>query len=228
MKAQLRRGLSIACLGLLLGASALAAPADWNGIWVPIKPPAALRTDAGKLPPLLPEARKLYDQRVAARKAGDASFDGTTRCQPPGIPRAYAMGTPFEIQVEDRFVYMLFEFNRLLRVIELDISHDRQAQFAPYYFGWAVGKWQGETLVVDDILFNDTTLLDAAGLPHSLDMHVTERWQLEGKQLTASFTIDDPAFYSEPWTTRLTFKRAPRGTLIKEDVCLERLNLIRR
>lgn len=227
MSAAWARG-AMASVWTVLVAPAMAA--DLTGVWQAVAPAAALRTEQGQVPPLLPEAKQTYEQHLAARKTGKAAdFDGTLHCQPPGIPRAYLMGMPFEIQQEDKFVYFLFQWNRLIRVVDLDVTHEQQSQFAPYYFGWSVGRWQQNVLTTDVVLFEDSTVLDAAGLPHSMDLHLTERWTLsaDGKSLEARITFEDPAMYSAPWSTRVRFKRAPAGTEIREDVCLERLGIVK-
>jgi hypothetical protein len=222
-------------LGCALGRVAVArdvadaaATARFNGVWLTANVTKPLLTDAGNPPPLLPEAKKIYEAHLAARQAGQLSFDGTSVCQPPGLPRVYQSGMPFEIQVEEKFVHFLYQWGRNNRVVELNTTHDQQAQFAPYYFGWATGEWQGGALTIDSVLFNDSTLLDYSGLPHSIDMHLLERWSIstDGRLLTAKFTIDDAANYSAPWSTTLRLKRAPDGTEIQEDICLERLKLV--
>jgi hypothetical protein len=214
----------LAVCGLLLALPALAAP-DFTGIWQASQSATVLRTIDGKLPPLKPEAQQLYQQRLTARKAGDTRFDNTTRCQPPGLPRSYFMGMPFEIQQETASVYVFFQWNRLFRAIDMNIPHDKQNLYAPLYNGFATGSWEQDTLVIDTVLFNDTTLLDAAGLPHSMDMNLVERWQLskDGKTIHARFTITDPEFYSAPWSFTAQFKRLPKDSIIQEDVCLERM-----
>jgi hypothetical protein len=218
----------------LFGSEGIAAAAkpgsvpDLNGVWTAVESPSAFKTTAGKLPPLLPEAKKLYEANIASRKASKKDFDGTARCQAPAMPRALIMGMPFEIQQEPNQVHFLFQWNRLFRSVELNITHEQQNAFAPYFFGWSVGKWDGGALKIDSVLFDDTTVLDEAGLPHSMDLHLTETWALAGdsKTLNASFTFEDPAYYSAPWTTTLRFKRLPAGTEAKEDICLERLGLV--
>jgi hypothetical protein len=215
---------------LALSTTALSAAVDFSGVWLTERPVDTLLTDQGAIPPLLPEARQAYDKRVLARQRGDTSFDPTTQCQPPGLTRAFFMRMPIEIQQEDRYLYVNYQWNRLFRVIELGITHEQQNLYAPTYFGWGVGRWEADALVIDSVLFNDTTLLDAAGLPHSMDMHVIERWQLQdkGSRIAITVTIDDPQSYSAPWSFSTRLRRAPAGTEIQEDICLERLNLIRR
>lgn len=220
--------LAVAGSAALAVASAAAA-GDLNGVWQTVEKGGALKADGGKLPPLNAEGRKLYDEHVAARKGGKPAWDGTRQCQPPGIPRVYTMGMPFEIQQESKRLYFLYQWNRFFRSVDLDLTHAQQAQFAPYYFGWGTGAWDGKKLDIDGILFDDTTTLDDAGLPHSMDMHLTEQWtpSADGKSLTARFTIDDSTYYTAPWSTTLHFKRAPAGTEIHEDVCLERLGIVK-
>lgn len=206
-----------------------AATPDFTGVWQAASAPVALKTLDGKVPPMLPEAAKLYQERVAARKAGDTSFDNTTRCQPPGLPRAYFMG-PFEIQQEEKFLYVLFQWNRLFRAVDMGITHDEQNMYAPAYFGFATGSWDKDALVIDTVLHNDMTILDAAGLPHSMDLHLVERWTLDksGNSIEVQITVEDPAYYSAPWSFKTRFKRMPAGTEIQEDVCLERIGAVKR
>lgn len=224
-----RRAALMATLLVTAVANAAALRPDFTGVWIVEKPMDALRTMEGKLPPLLPEARAVYDSRVAARKRGDASFDLTLQCQPPGLPRIYDMRMPIEIQQEERLLAMNFQWNRLFRIVDLGITHEQQQQYAPTFFGWSTGNWDGDTLVIDSVLFNDTTLLDAAGLPHSMDMRVTERWRLVngGRGAEVEVTIEDAGYYASPWTYRLRMRKAPSRTEIQEDVCLERRGLVK-
>ena len=91
--------IRFACIALpllALAAQAQAAPDLNGGTWMPVKPPAALRTVDGKLPPMLPASRKVYEQHVTQRRSGDLSFDGMERCLPPGLPRLLTQPQPFE------------------------------------------------------------------------------------------------------------------------------------
>ena len=204
-------------------AAATAAPPDLTGVWRALDPPQALRTSDGKLPPLLPAAQQVYEQHIAARKVGDESFDDTWSCKPPGLPRALSMGL-FEILQGPGQIFFLFEWNREVRTIDVGISHHEQNMYAPTYFGFSIGTWSGDTLTVDTEGFNDTTILDAAGLPHSEELHLVERYRLAnaGRTLTALISIEDPKTYARPWETALTFRKQPGEVQIQEDVCLER------
>jgi len=211
-------------LMVLAGAQLANAAPNLNGLWQTVKPPEALRTLNGGLPPMLPAAKELYEQNLAARQRHDLTFDNTVRCQPPGLPRIYLEGMPFEIQQQDDAIYVLYQWNRLFRVIEMNIGHDQQNIYGPTFLGFAVGHWEAAALVIDTIGFNDTTLLDNAGLPHSEDLHVTERWKLEhdGQRIDVLVTVEDAHTFTAPWQFRLQFRKLPASADIHEDVCLER------
>ena len=207
---------------LVVSVGAAAEPTLNGGTWQAVDPPQALRTVQGKEPPLLPQARAIYQQNIAARKAGKLDFDGTEKCLAPGIPRLLTM-TPgaFEFLQRPEQIVMTYEWNRLVRVIDMNVPQHEPA--GPTYAGQSVGRWEGNTLVIDSVGFNDTTLLDNTGLPHSDQLHVIERYtpSADGKGMTARITVEDPKTFSKPWDTTLTFKHDPKGQ-IREDVCLER------
>jgi predicted SnoaL-like aldol condensation-catalyzing enzyme len=208
---------------IVIPAAVASAPPDLNGVWSAADPQQALHTTDGKLPPLLPAAQLVYEQHIAARKAGDESFDITSSCKPPGLPRALSMGR-FEILQEPSQIFFLFEWNREVRMIDIGISHHEQNIYAPTYFGFSVAAWSGATLTVDTVGFNDTTILDAVGLPHSEELHLIEHYRLEdaGRTLRALISIDDPKTYARPWEIVMTFRKQPQEAQIQEDVCLER------
>jgi hypothetical protein len=95
------------------------------------------------------------------------------------------------------------------------------ADIDPAFMGESVGRWDGNTLVIETIGFNDKTVLDRDGMPHSKAMRVTERLRLidDGKRLENLVTIDDPQTFSEPWTTRVVLDRKPKVRL-KEYNCV--------
>jgi hypothetical protein len=207
-------------------AEAASAHADLSGIWKAIHPSALLQTTDGQPPPLLPAARKVYEANLAARKAGDTSFDTTTRCMPPSIPRAFVLSS-FRIMPQPTLVAFLFEWNHRYRPVYLGAAHESDVNGYEEYFGDAVGIWKGNDLVVDSVGISTTTLLDDA-LPHSEKLHVIERYRLanDRRALEVELTIDDPDTFSKSWTTRLRFVKQPRNTELKEDVCVNRVGLV--
>lgn len=204
-------------------ASAATAP-DLSGFWKPAAQADSLRTTSGEAPPLNAAAKKTYEQRLAAAKTGDRSFDNALQCRPPGVPRLMAE-SPFEIGQTDKEVVFLYQWNRLQRLVELRAHNDFDHVY-PYYLGHPAGRWQGDTLVIDSVDFNDDTALDASGLPHSDALHVVERLRLkDASTLVDTITIEDGKTFTRQWETTLTYTRLPANTRLDQDVCVERLGL---
>jgi len=194
---------------------------DLTGAWFIVNPPHALKTADGSSPPLTPSARKIYEQHLAEAKRGDrAAFDGTTRCLPPGLPRLMLNKEPFEILQRPKVIYFVSEDNRLPRRAYLNEKLPDDPD--PLWLGYSVARWDGRTLVVDSAGFNDETVLDDAGLPHSEGLHLTERYTLshDGRHLAAEFTIEDSKDYTRPWTAKAEYVRRP-GYEIPAQICMD-------
>jgi hypothetical protein len=89
--------------------------------------------------------------------------------------------------------------------------------------GYPVGKWDGETLVIETTGIAGETVLDAMGLPHSEEMLLTERLRaLPDGRLEVRFTIKDEAFYTRPWEAVMTYRRT-QGDSVVDDVCPDRI-----
>jgi hypothetical protein len=221
-------GFGLLCALTLAGPS-LAGPAlvgpNLAGMWRRTGPePLAVLTAEGKAPPLKPDAKKVYLQRLAERKSGKLTDLVEDACLPPGTPRIMWSAQPFLILQAPRKVTLVHEFRHVLRHIYLGEDLPKLDDLDLLYGGTSAGRWDGDALVVQTAGFNDKTWLDRAGLPHSEAMKVTERLRLVsgGKLLEDRVTIDDPEHYAAPWTTVVTYRRAP-GVDLKEDVCAEKL-----
>lgn len=89
----------------------------------------------------------------------------------------------------------------------------------PTWFGYSVGKWEGDTLVVETTGFNEESWLDDGGHPHSDALHVTERFRRSNfGNMDIQFTIDDPKAYTKPWTATVRFQLLADTELI-ENIC---------
>jgi hypothetical protein len=207
----------------LAGAACAQSPPNFAGTWrlaEPFEP--AMKTIDGKLPPMKPAAKKLYDQRIAERKAGKTK-DNIEACLPPGTPRIMWQQGPFMLLQQPKKVTIVHEFQHTLRHIYLDEKLPEGDDVNFFYGGDSVGRFEGDTLVVESNGFNDQTQLDTAGLPHSPEMRVTERLRLLDKDtLENRVTITDPANYTAPWTARVTYRRDDAAEL-KEDICAIKL-----
>jgi hypothetical protein len=173
-------------------------------------------------PPFQPWAEELLKKRdfENIHHDPDSAVDPTERCIPPGIPRTMLQPFPWEIvQARDRIV-MIFEYQSLVRQIFMD-GRGHPKGLGPTYMGHSIGKWEGNTLVVDTVGFNDKTWLDPMGLPHTDALHVIERIRrVDHDTLDDQYTIDDSKAYTKPWTATRIFK-LKRDWQIQEYVCAE-------
>jgi hypothetical protein len=136
-------------------------------------------------------------------------------CDPPGIPRIYPYPWEFTILQTKDVVYMLFEFTRTWRSIAINRDHPKDPD--PTWLGDSVGHYEGGTLVVDTIGFNEKTWLDQTGYPHSSQLHLVERMRTSDPDtLEIAITADDPKAYTQKVTGKRLFKRtdSPMGETI--------------
>jgi hypothetical protein len=153
-------------------------------------------------------------------KAGPQKDTLVVLCIPPGVPRVWTEPYPFEIITLPQRVLIIYEYQHLIRQIYTD-GRDHPKDLTPTYMGNSVGKWEGNTLVVDTIGFNDKTWIDGTKHPHSDALHVVERIQRVGHEiLKVDITIDDPKTYVKPWMAQRIFDLKP-GWEISEQVCEE-------
>jgi len=206
-----------------------AAPqTDLSGVWI-LHPPSGSSAFSNfafneEGPPMTPWAEAKY--RIAKpvfgpnKKPVKDSNDPVYGCFPPGVPRIYLHRRPMEIIQLSNEVIMMFEYARLVRHIYTDgRPHDKFLD-PPLWMGDSIGKWEGDTLVVDVIGFNDKTWLDRIGHPHSDALHVVERIRrVDHGTLEDDITIDDPKAYKKPWTIQSTFELQPGVGIDWEAVC---------
>jgi hypothetical protein len=214
--------LSLLVSGALsLAGTVQAAQPDLTGVWVITQRVDALRTLEGAPPPLNEAARAVYAQHRSAAARGDYAFDGLTRCLPPGLPRLMLMHEPFEILQKPKVIYFLHQLNRLPRRAYVDEQLPTDAD--PHYLGYSVAHWDGDALVVESSGFEEGTMLDNSGLPHSDALHLTERYELskDGRQLHARFTIEDPKTFTQPWSAQVDYIKRP-GYEIPEETCADK------
>jgi hypothetical protein len=150
--------------------------------------------------------------------------DPVMTCQPLGNPR---QGPPRRIvQSANDIIFFYTQYadggggNNEYRIIPTDgRKHDEQKAIEATYYGYTVGNWEGDTLVLDSISFVDTTWLSRGGFFHSDQMHVIEKLKRKGNQILYEVTVDDPEVLVEPWvmTPRvLTVSNFPDAGLISE------------
>ena len=146
--------------------------------------------------------------------------DPTSQCLPAGLPRTVMLGLfPQQIVQTPTQIIMLYEYMNVFRVIPLNAKHPDD--IIPSYTGNSVGRWDGDTLVVDVIGFNDKTWLAGTGTFHTDALHITERFtRVDKDQINYEVTMDDPNVLTKPWTLRSTLMLR-EGTRLEEYVCAE-------
>jgi hypothetical protein len=139
---------------------------------------------------------------------------------PPGVPRTETTPYPWRvIQTADRVIIIYEGGAHVWREIFTDgRGHDDNVEQT--WLGDSIGKWDGDTLVVDTVGFNDRSWLDAAGHPHTDALHVIERYRrLDLGHMEIEITIDDPKAYTKSWTVK-THPQLLHGELM-EYICQE-------
>jgi hypothetical protein len=172
--------------------------------------------NTNEAPPYKPEAEE-QRQYFLSRQGID---DPMARCLLTGVPRINFRPLPFEIvQLPDR-VIMLYEIHHAFRIIPTDgRPHPDDAE--PSYLGESIGRWEGDTFVVDVTSFNTNTWLTGVGTIHTEDLRVTERYTRDSfDTIRYEATMEDPAVLTRPWTLRETFRLRP-GERIREYECIE-------
>jgi hypothetical protein len=173
-------------------------------------------------PPLTPWGQARLD--AARPLVGPKAIPGeenspTLRCDPDGPPKVLNHPNPFEIvQIPGR-VFMFFEEQHIWRTIWAD-GRALPKDPDPSYLGYGVGKWEGDTFVVETIGFNDKVWADAYGDPRSEQTHLTERYRrLNHDTLELQVTIDDPKSYTKPWVSPPKLHKLESGWEIAEWFC---------
>ena len=125
----------------------------------------------------------------------------------PGVPRVMYMPFPFQIIQTPKYVSIVSEYSRALRIIYTDGSPHPKGPIE-FWMGDSRGRWEGETLVVDAIHFNDQTWFDRAGNFHSEALHLVERFTLFGPDhINYEVTVEDPKVFTRPWKMSMPIYR---------------------
>jgi len=162
-----------------------------------------------------PWAREVY----AKRSIGFAKDSPDSNCLPPG-PNAGLFGMEPVKFVQTKNLLLLLYEGAPTRQVFLD-GRPLPKDPSPTWMGYSVGHFEGDTLVIDTIGYNDRTWLDITGHPHTEALHVVERFtRLNTGAMKLEMTFDDPKTYSRPWTINVDIGLAPDTELL-EFVCNE-------
>jgi len=125
----------------------------------------------------------------------------------PGVPRMMYMPFPFQIAQTPKYVAIVSEYSRAMRIVYTDGSQHPEGHI-DFWLGDSRGRWEGETLVVDVIHFNGETWFDKAGNFHSEALHLVERFTLLGPDhINYEVTVEDPKVFTRPWKMSMPLYR---------------------
>jgi hypothetical protein len=177
--------------------------------------PAGIGVVVGNEIPYKPEAlakrRENYQNRATA--------DPETKCYLPGVPRIMYMPYPFEIFQKPQQITMLFEYVHATRLIYTNGSSHPPGHI-DWWMGDSRGRWEGDTLVVDNVHFNADTWFDRAGNHHSEELHLVERFTLlDRDHINYEVTVEDPKVFTRPWQMSMIVyrHREPNVQLLEYD-----------
>jgi len=194
------------------GAASVKALVENTAVKIPMNDDGLLLNiaDADKVAPFKPWAKAVYEQRQRSLLKDDPF----ARCLPPGGPRQFH--TPYGFQFVEqpelgRILVLLGGGDRNWRVIYTDGRPVGQAaELVLSYYGTSVGRWEGDTLVVESVGFNERFWMTNGGLPHTEALHLTERFSRpDFNTLKYEVTVDDPRTYTRPWSGGWAIKWVP-------------------
>jgi hypothetical protein len=203
-------------------AHAAGAMPDLSGIYWATEYHAKIEPVGGGELPFTEAGRAVYEANMAGLADGSKVDPARKFCTPDGPARALATPYPFEIvQAPPGQVMILYEVNHQIRIVQLDepLPDFSEVVAYPWHNGHSVGHYEGETLVVESIGFNEFTFLDATGTPHSDELVATERWRKTSpEELEVVITIHDPVYYTRDWDARFVYPKRD-DVRIQDYVC---------
>jgi len=222
---------------------------DLSGIWRAGRPAVPVPKDprsgdgaqswlmgAAPPPPLTPWGQKMFDtykpseinswqsRRVVPAKGNDPLGN----CDPLGYPRNLgepvgAGGGTFELVQLPNKMFQIFDGGRRIREVWTD-GRKLPDDLEPRWYGYAVGHWEGDNMIVDSQGYDDRSWLDGNGWPHSEDMKLREVFHHpDVMTMEITMTLDDPTAYTKPWVgNKQSFQlQLPKGlTVMYEYICV--------
>ena len=164
-----------------------------------------------------------WGAQVRAQRKGDFNKDNPDAlCLPLGLTQLHMHPQPREIVQTQREIVVLYEANGNMRRILTDGRPLPNNDPQPWWYGYSVGHWDGDTLVVESTGFRDDVWLDVEGSPLTSSGKMTERWRrVKFGLMQIDITIEDPKSYTKPFTVRVNHQLMP-DTQLMEFVCQER------
>jgi len=157
-------------------------------------------------PILTPWAADILRAEAETAIKGEDPFWAQSNCWPAGPAAVLWADEHYFIQTE-KMVYIIYVRDHEVRRVHLNQSHTQNP--SPSWYGESVGHYEGDTLVIDTIGFNDKSLVDRFGTPHSPQLHLIERYKIlpDGKTLENILTYEDPKAFTTAWSAVVKYNR---------------------
>ena len=189
---------------------------DLSGFWTSDRPPDRFTE---RDPDIAPGDVVLTQEGEAMQRRRRENYFPSAMCLPSPLPRRTAT-EPFKILTLKGLAVILYEAHTTYRQIFLD-GRALPKDPNPTWSGYSVGKWEGDTLVVDTSGFNDDEWILPGRRPHSDALHVIERFnRRDFGHLEIQYTVEDPKVYTKPWSIRQAHHLIPDSELL-EYICNE-------
>ena len=200
-------------------AKAPKAPVDLTATWMVV----AEQANGGlsqfrPLPKLTPAAQALFDAGVKANAAGLTFRDDAGACWPNGMPKFLNRAWPIQILQKPTMIVMIQELENQLRWVYLDGRGHVNPELAPSTWnGESIGRWEGDTLLVDTVNFEAKRHWVETGIPVSDQLHIIERFSLsaDGNLLTDDIVMIDPVNWEGEWKTVKHYRRAEDRDIVE-------------
>jgi hypothetical protein len=197
-----------------------ADPRDFNGVYIhgSLLDFQISEDMYGYTTPFNDAGKAVMARRVKSLKDGTPFLNASAKCLPTGIPWQMDLNMPFQIfQSKDRFDFLFEEFHGFWQIVT-----DPAKAGEPGYMGRSVAHWDGDTLVVETAGFKEALWLDVNGTPASKNAKLTtrirklksDRWYLEFVH-----TLDDPTYYTRPWSWVRAYDWRPDMALFRDYNC---------
>ena len=178
--------------------------------------PAGLGVVEGGEIPYKPEA-------AAKKKENQENWlarDPEIKCYLPGVPRATYMPFPFQIFHSEKAIFFAYEYAGAVRDIHLKDPGPAQVDS---WMGQSVGRWEGDTLVIDVTGFNDQSWFDRAGNHHSEALHVVERYTMtDSDHMQYDAMVEDPNMFTRPWKISMPlYRHVNKDARLQQFKCVE-------
>src|SRR5258705_2064534 len=150
---------------------------------------------------------------------GKIAYTPGQACQPPGVPAFILNQGPVVFLQTPTKVTIIEESSQQVRHVYMNVPHSPNPK--PSWLGESIGRYEGDTLVIDTIGLNTKTFVDAYRTPHTEKLHVVERWRMvdDRQAMEVTFTVEDPDTYYEPWSGMRRYRRVQRQYI--EEICAE-------